>query len=73
MRKSWRRISHAILWTWLLTLAIAAWPSTATAVALFAALVLWETARALKVSRPQAKTLSEGRPGALSKSRLIVN
>ena len=55
MRKSWRRISHTILWAWLVTLAIAAWPSTATAVTLFAALVLWETARALKVSRPQTK------------------
>ena len=70
MRKSCRRISHAILWAWLLMLALAAWPSTATAVAVFAGLVLWETARALKVSRPQAKTLGDGRPGALSTSRM---
>jgi hypothetical protein len=73
MRKSWRRIGHAILWAWLLMLALAAWPSTATAVALFGGLVVWETARALRVSRPRTKTLGEGRPGALAKSRVIVS
>lgn len=73
MRKSWRQIGHAILWAWLLILALAAWPSTATAVALFGGLVLWETARALRVSRPRAKTLGEGRPGALAKSGVIVS
>jgi len=67
MRKSWRRIGHAILWAWLFMLALAAWPSTATAVGLFAGLVVWETARALRVSRPRAKTLGERRPEALAK------
>jgi hypothetical protein len=73
MRKSWGRIGHAILWAWLLMLALAGWPSTATAVALFGALALWETARALRISHPRAKTLGEGRPGALAKSRVIVS
>jgi hypothetical protein len=70
MRNSRDWIGHALLWTWLLMLALAAWPSTATAVALFGGLALWETVRALKVSRPQATTLGDGRPGALSKSRM---
>jgi hypothetical protein len=70
MRKSWEWIGHALLWAWLLMLTLAAWPSTATAVGLFGGLVLWETVRALKVSRPQAKMLGDGRPGALSKSRM---
>jgi len=70
MRKSREWIGHALLWTWLLMLALAAWPSTATAVALFGGLALWETVRALKLSHPQVKTLGDGRPVALSKSRM---
>ena len=68
MRKGRRWIVDAILWAWLLTLGLAARPSTATAVALFAALNLWETARDLKVSRPQTKALPVRRR-VLSKSR----
>jgi len=66
MRKGQRWIVHAILWAWLLTLGLAAWRSTAAAAALFAALVLWETAGALKISRPQPKTLRNREPAALS-------
>ena len=69
MRKGQRWIVHAILWAWLLVLVVAVWPSAATAIALFAALTLWETARDLKVSRPQRKALRDGRR-ALSKSRM---
>ncbi len=49
MRKGWRWIVHAILRAWLLMLVVAVWASTATAVGLFAALGLWETARGLRV------------------------
>ena len=70
MRKGRSFIVHAILWAWLLTLAVAVWPSTATAVALFAALALWDTARALKVSRLKARTPGEGRSGALPASAM---
>ena len=66
MRKGRRWIVDAILWAWLLTLGLAARPSTATAVALFAALVLWETARAQRVSHPPPKTLRNRESGALS-------
>lgn len=65
MRKGRSFIVHAILWAWLLMLAVAVWPSTATAVALFAALALWDTARALKASRLKARTPGEGRSGGL--------
>ena len=68
MRKSRSLIVHAILWAWLFMLAVAAWPSTATAVALFAALALWDTARDLKVSRAKAKAPGDAVPGALSTS-----
>ena len=70
MRKGWSLIVQAILWAWLLMLVVAVWPSTATAVALFAALALWDTARDLKVSRAQAKTAGGDRPGALTTSRM---
>lgn len=70
MRKGWSLIVQAILWAWLLMLVIAVWPSTATAVALFAALALWDTARDLRVSRLQTKTLRGERPVALSTSRM---
>ena len=73
MRKSWRRIGHAILWAWLLMLALAAWPSTATAVALFGGLVLWETARALRRSRPRGKTLGERKTGGWRSRGVIVS
>jgi hypothetical protein len=66
MRKGQHWIVHAILWVWLLTLGLAAWPSTAAAAALFAALVLWETARVLKMSRPQPKALRHRASGALA-------
>jgi hypothetical protein len=69
MRKGPRWIGHATLWAWLLMLTLAVWPSTATAVALFAALALWETAGDLKEARPQRKSLCDGRR-ALSKSRI---
>jgi hypothetical protein len=65
MRKGRNLIVHAILWAWLVMLAAAVWPSAATAVALFAALALWDTARDLKVSRPKARTTVDGRSGAL--------
>jgi hypothetical protein len=42
-------------------LVVAVWPSAATALALFAALAWWETARDLKVSRPQSKALRDRR------------
>jgi len=45
MRKGWRWIVHTMLWAWLLMLVVAVWPTTVTAVGLFAALGLWETAR----------------------------
>jgi len=48
-------------------LAVAVWPSAATAIALFAMLALWEAAQDLKVSRPQRKTLADTRR-ALSRS-----
>jgi uncharacterized protein (DUF58 family) len=67
MRKGQRWIGHAILWGWLLMLVLAVWPSAATAIGLFAMLVLWEAAQDLKVSRPQRKALRGGR-GALSRS-----
>jgi hypothetical protein len=67
MRRVQRRIGHAILWAWLLMLVVAVWPSAATALALFAALAWWETARDLKVSRPQSKALRDRRRG-LSRS-----
>ena len=67
MRKSQRWIGHAILWGWLLMLVAAVWPSAATAIALFAALAVWEAARDLKGSRPQMKALRDGRR-ALSRS-----
>jgi hypothetical protein len=69
MRKGQHWIVRAILWVWLLTLGLAALPSTATAIALFAALALWETAHDLKISRPQRKALRDGRR-VLSKSPL---
>jgi hypothetical protein len=69
MRKGQGWIGHAILWAWLVMLVVAVWPSAATAIALFAALALWETARDLKVSRPERKALRD-RKRALSKSRL---
>jgi hypothetical protein len=69
MREGQRWIVQAILWAWLLMLVVAVWPSAATAIALFAALALWETARDLKVSRPRRKALRDGRR-ALSKSPL---
>jgi hypothetical protein len=53
MRKGWRWIVHAILWAWLLMFVVVVWPSTATAVGLFAALSLWETARGLRAARAQ--------------------
>lgn len=65
MRRGRSFIVHAILWAWLLMLAFAVWPSTATAVGLFAALALWDTARALKVSRLKARRAGAGRSGAL--------
>ena len=70
MRKGRSFIVHAILWAWLLTLTLAVWPSTATAVALFAALALWDAARALKVSRLTRRTPGEGRSGALPASAM---
>lgn len=66
MRKGRSFIVHAILWAWLFMLAVAVWPSTATAVALFAALALWDRARALKVSRPDSRAAGKGRSGPLS-------
>jgi hypothetical protein len=48
-------------------LVVAVWPSAATAIALFAALTIWETARDLKASRPQRKALRDRRR-ALSRS-----
>ena len=65
MRKARTFIVHAILWAWLLMLAVAVWPSTATAVGLFAALALWDTARAMQVARLKTRTTGEGRSGAL--------
>jgi uncharacterized membrane protein len=67
MRKGQCWIGHAILWAWLLMLVVAVWPSAATAIALFAALALWEMARDLKVSRPRTKALRVRRR-VLSKS-----
>jgi hypothetical protein len=67
MRKGQRWIGHAILWGWLLTLVGAVWPSAATAIALFAALALWEGAQDRKVSGPRRSALSDGRR-ALSRS-----
>jgi hypothetical protein len=61
MRKGQRWIGHAILWGWLLMLVVAVWPSAATAIALFAALAVWEAARDLKGSRPQTKALRASR------------
>jgi hypothetical protein len=69
MREGQRWIVQAILWAWLLMLVVAVWPSAATAIALFAALALWETAHDLKISRPQRKALRDGRR-VLSKSPL---
>jgi hypothetical protein len=63
MRKVHCWIGHAILWAWLLMLVVAVWPSAATALALFAALAWWETARDLKGSCPQSKALRDRRPG----------
>ena len=70
MRKGRNLIVHAILWAWLVVLAAAVWPSAATAVALFAVLALWDTARDLKVSRPKARTPVDGRSGVLPASRM---
>ena len=70
MRKSRRLIVHAVLWTWLCLLAVAVWPSTATAVGLFAALALWDTARNLRVSREKANAPGDAVPGALSSSAM---
>jgi hypothetical protein len=61
MRKGQYWIGHAILWAWLLVLVVAVWPSAATAIALFAALAVWEAAKDLKVSRPQSKAFRDGR------------
>lgn len=68
MRKGRRRIDGAILWAWLGMLAFADWRSTAGAAALFAALVLWETARTLKGSRLKTKAPGAERPVTLSTS-----
>lgn len=68
MKKGWNLMVHAILWAWLFMLAVAVWPSTATAIALLAALALWDAARDLKVSRAKSKAHGGGRSGALPTS-----
>jgi hypothetical protein len=67
MTKGQSRVGHAILWGWLLMLVVAVWPSTATAIVLFAGLAMWEAAQEMKVSRPPRSALRDVRR-SLSKS-----
>jgi hypothetical protein len=59
MKKGRRRMADGLLWAWLVLLALGDWRSSVGVAAAFAAVVVWQTVRDLKASRPQTRRSSD--------------